>query len=220
MDKNTNNELMLLGSGILILGLVLGSYSLSSYLEIKELGQKIDFELIDDNNELSSSEKYYKYITIADFLNQKLNKNKNLAIKNSSCVYLDYAHHNAVELYRLTNRKLDMDDTKKSVAAGNVRGLYNMVDNYSTCKKAALYKSELQDILTDIQKLEKAADNEDRMNRFLNGYKERKARELEMEMQVDNSPELEQIDEPILENYSHALPQKEEFDQEAEQIEQ
>ena len=95
-----------------------------------------------------------------------------------------------------------------------------MVDNYSTCKKAALYKSELQDILTDIQKLEKAADNEDRMNRFLNGYKERKARELEMEMQVDNSPELEQIDEPILENYSHALPQKEEFDQEAEQIEQ
>ena len=113
MNNNTNNELIMLGSGILILGLVLGSYSFSTYLEVKELSQKIDFELIDDNNELSSSEKYYKYITIADFLNQKLNKNKNLAIKNSSCVYLDYAHHNAIELYRLTNRKLDMDDTKK-----------------------------------------------------------------------------------------------------------
>ncbi|MBR6722741.1 hypothetical protein IKL64_04740 [bacterium] len=219
MNNNTNNELIMLGSGILILGLVLGSYSFSTYLEVKELSQKIDFELIDDNNELSSSEKYYKYITIADFLNQKLNKNKNLAIKNSSCVYLDYAHHNAIELYRLTNRKLDMDDTKKSVAAGNVRGLYNMIDNYGTCKKAAQYKSELQNILTDIQKEEKAADNEERMNRFLNGYKERKAREIEMQLQA-NSPELEQIDEPIIEDYSQTLPQKEELLQDSEQVEQ
>lgn len=215
MDNKTNNELIMLGTGILIIGLVLGSYSLSTYIETKELASKIDFELIDDNNELSSIEKYYKYISIADFLNQKLSKNKNLAIKTSSCVYLDYAQHNAIELHRLTNRKLDMDDTKKSVAAGNIRSLYNMLDNYSTCKKTILYKSELQKILTDIQNEEKAADNEDRMNRFLNGYKERKAYELEQQAQ-DYAPELEPINEPIQENYSQNLPQKEEVPPEIE----
>ena len=76
MDNKTNNELIMLGTGILIIGLVLGSYSLSTYIETKELSSKIDFELIDDNNELSSIEKYYKYISIADFLNQKQKKNK------------------------------------------------------------------------------------------------------------------------------------------------
>ena len=207
MDNKTNNELMMLGTGILILGLALGSYSLSTYVETKELASKIDFELIDDNNELSSTEKYYKYISIADFLNQKLSKNKNLAIKTTSCVYLDYAQHNAIELYRLTNRKLDMDDTKKSVAAGNIRSLYNMLDNYTTCKKSLLYKSELQKILTDIQHEEKAADNEDRMNRFLNGDNDHQNIELEQQMQ-SNAPELEPIDEPIQENYSQNLPQK------------
>lgn len=208
MDNKTNNELIMLGTGILILGLVLGSYSLSTYVETKDLASKIDFELIDDNNELSSIEKYYKYISIADFLNQKLTKNKNLAIKTTSCVYLDYAQHNAIELYRLTNRKLDMDDTKKSVAAGNIRSLYNMLDNYTTCKKAIVYKAELQKILTDIQQEEKAVDNEDRMNRFLNGYKERQARELEQQVE-ESLPKLEEIDEQILENYSQNLPPKE-----------
>ena len=82
-DKRTNSELIMLGTGILLTGLILGGYSLSTYLEVKELEQKIDFELIDDNNELSSTEKYYKYIQIADYLNQKLDKNKNLAIKTT-----------------------------------------------------------------------------------------------------------------------------------------
>lgn len=210
MDKKTNSELMLLGTGILIVGLILGVYSISTYTEVKELEQKIDFELIDDNNDLSSSEKYYKYIQIADFLNQKLNKNKNLAIKNSSCIYLDYAHHNAIELYRLTNRKLDMDETKKSVAAGNIRGLFNMLDNYGTCKQAQKYKIELQNILLDIQKEEKVVDNEERMNRFLNGYKEqRKAEVPEQDKQSEEHMlELEQFNE-IQENYSEQLPQKE-----------
>lgn len=219
MDNKTNNKLIMLGSGMLFVGLLLGSYSLSTHLEVKELASKVDFELIDDNNELSSSEKYYKYITIADFLNQKLAKNKNLAVKTTSCVYLDYAQHNAIELYRLTNRKLDMDDTKKSVAAGNIRSLYNMLDNYTTCKNAPLYKSELQKILTDIQNEEKAADNEDRMNRFLNGYKERQIREQERRMKEENhAPELEPIEEQIQENYSQQLPQKEQSIQEQETI--
>ena len=208
MNDNNNNELIMLGAGMLLIGLVLGSYSLSTHIETKDLSSKIDFELIDDNNELSTIEKYYKYIQIADFLNQKLIKNKNLAIKTTSCIYLDYAQHNAIELYRLTNRKLDMDDTKKSVAAGNVRSLYNMLDNYTTCKKTPQYKSELQNILTDIQKEEKAVDNEERMNRFLNGYKERKARELEKQ-QEEGLPKLDEIDEQIIETYSQNLPQKE-----------
>ncbi len=208
MNDNNNNELIMLGAGMLLIGLILGSYSLSTYIETKDLSSKIDFELIDDNNELSSTEKYYKYIQIADFLNQKLIKNKNLAIKTTSCIYLDYAQHNAIELYHLTNRKLDMDDTKKSVAAGNVRSLYNMLDNYTTCKKTPQYKSELQNILTDIQKEEKAIDNEERMNRFLNGYKERKARELERQQETE-LPKLDDIDEQIIENYSQYLPEKE-----------
>ena len=208
MNDNNNNELIMLGAGMLLIGLVLGSYSLSTHIETKDLSSKIDFELIDDNNELSTIEKYYKYIQIADFLNQKLIKNKNLAIKTTSCIYLDYAQHNAIELYHLTNRKLDMDDTKKSVAAGNVRSLYNMLDNYTTCKKTPQYKSELQNILTDIQKEEKAVDNEERMNRFLNGYKERKARELEKQ-QEEGLPKLDEIDEQIIETYSQNLPQKE-----------
>jgi hypothetical protein len=101
-----------------------------------------------------------------------------------------------------------MDDTKKSVAAGNIRGLYNMIDNYTTCPKALQYKSELNNILTDIQKEEKAIDNEERLNRFLNGYKERKARELERQQEAE-LPKLEDIDEQIIENYSQDLPQKE-----------
>ena len=193
-DKRTNSELIMLGTGILLTGLILGGYSLSTYLEVKELEQKIDFELIDDNNELSSTEKYYKYIQIADYLNQKLDKNKNLAIKTTSCIYLDYAQHNAIELYRLTNRKLDMDETKKSVAAGNIRALYNMHDNYGTCKHALTNKTELQNILTDIQREEKKADNEDRMNRFLNGYKENNTQAQDLEhFKEENAPELETI---------------------------
>ena len=61
-------------------------------------------------------------------------KNKDIPIKNSSCIYLDYARHNAIELYKLTNRKLDMDDAKKSVSAGNIRNLYNTLEYYNTCK--------------------------------------------------------------------------------------
>ena len=64
MRNTTPNELMMLGTGILMIGLVLGSYSVSTYLEVKDLEKAVDFELIDDNNELSSEEKYYKYIEI------------------------------------------------------------------------------------------------------------------------------------------------------------
>lgn len=194
MNNNTNNDMLILGASILIIGLMLGTYSFATYKETKTLEQKIDFELIDDNNELSSEEKYYKYLSIADFLNQKLNKNKDILIKNSSCVYLDFARHNAIELYKLTNRKFDMDDAKKSVAAGNIRGLYNILEYYNTCKQTETYKTELKNILDDIQNNENHKNNsEQRMNDFLNGYKERQEQarleEIQNNEQKENIPE-------------------------------
>lgn len=205
MNNKTNNELIILGIGTLILGIILGIYSIYTYSETKELSSKIDFELIDDNNELSSTDKYYKYISIADYLNQKLANNKDLAIKNTSCIYVDYAQHNAVELYKLTNRKLDMNESQKNVAAGNVRSLLNMMDNYTTCPNSATYKSELQEILTEIQKEDKAADNEERLAKFLNSYKRKTANDNKQE----NLPKLEPIqNEPIMEDYSQYLPEK------------
>lgn len=170
-NHSNNNNLLTLGIIFLILGGALGVYSISSYLELKDLGDKVDFELIDDNNQMSSSDKYYKYLSIADFLNQKLNQNKNIPIKNASCVYLDYAQHNAIELYRLTSRRMELDDSKKNVAAGNVRSLSNMLDNYKTCNKTQTYKTELNNILDEIQKSEELNnDREMRMNKFMNSY--------------------------------------------------
>ncbi len=170
-NRSNNNDLLMLGIMFLVIGGALGVYSISSYVELKNLGDKVDFELIDDNNQMSSTDKYYKYLSIADFLNQKLNQNKNIPIKNASCVYLDYAQHNAIELYRLTSRRMELDDSKKSVAAGNVRGLVNMLDNYKTCNKTQTYKTELNNILDEIQKAENLNSNQDmRMNQFMDGY--------------------------------------------------
>ena len=199
MDNNTNNGMLLLGVSILIIGIMLGTYSFATYQETKNLEQKIDFEIIDDNNELTSEEKYYKYLSIADFLNQKLDKNKDIPIKNSSCIYLDYARHNAIELYKLTNRKLDMDDAKKSVSAGNIRNLYNTLEYYNTCKQTDSYKIELKNLLDEIQKTEiKRNDNNTRINEFLNGYRERQEQaRLEAEtqqIQEEIAPETLQQD--------------------------
>ena len=147
MDKSSNDWLML-GIFLLAIGLILAAYSIATYTEIQSLGEKIDFELIDDNNSLSSSEKYYKYLTIADYLNQKINKNKNLPIKNSSCVYLDFAQHNAIELYTLTDTRLEADEYKQTTAKENVKALRTLLDSYNTCPKSKLYKAELYKILS------------------------------------------------------------------------
>ena len=167
MDKNTNG---LLYSGILILlvGLFLLSYSISTYNEVNNLSQKIDFEELDNNNQMSTTDKYYKYLSYADYLNQNLKKNKNILIKNASCAYLDYAEHNAISLYRLTYNGLQADASRQSVAAGNVRSLYNMLDNYKTCKQTSNYKAELKEILDDIQRSDDIqAQREERVNEFM-----------------------------------------------------
>ncbi len=200
MDKNTNNDLLILGISILIIGILLGTYSFATYKETKNLGQKIDFELIDDNNELTPEDKYYKYLSIADFLNQKLNKNKDILMKNSSCIYLNYAQHNAIELYKLTNRKFDSDDAKKSVAAGNIRTLFNTLDYYNTCKQTENYKIELKNILDDIEKAETSKNNNDqRFNEFLNGYRERQQEQQNSEENLQPEP---------IQNENEAYPQQ------------
>ena len=170
MDKQLNNDLLVLGIIFLGIGLSVGSYSYSTYKEIKELDAKLDFELVDNNNELSTQDKYYKYISFADFLNQKLAKNKNIPMKNASCVYLDYAQHNTQELYKLTSRKMNMDDSKKIIAAENVRNLYSTLDHYKTCKKSATYKEELKNILVEIEQKQNLYSNSQQIDNYSNNY--------------------------------------------------
>lgn len=166
MGKNTNN-LLLLGISILVMGLFLLSYSISSYTELKSLDEKMNFEELEDNNQMSSSDKYYRYLSNSDYLNQKLNKNKDLLIKNASCVYLDYAEHNAVGLYELTYNGLEGDTSRKNVAAGNVRSLYNILNSYRTCSKTSGYKDELKHILDEIEHADTMYDRDMRMDNFM-----------------------------------------------------
>ncbi len=162
------NDWIKLGVFFIIIGLALAIYSINSYNDISSLKKQVDFDLIDDNIELSNTEKYYKYISIADFLNQKLDKNKNLPIKNSSCVYLDYAEHNALEMYFITKKFINNDTSRKDAAAGNIRSLYNRLPSYNTCKNASLYKQELEKIITEIDSAEKSkTTNSDVMDKLL-----------------------------------------------------
>lgn len=189
MDKNVNEWLML-GVTILIMGLLLLSYSVSSHNEAGALAKKIDFEELDNNSQMSTSEKYYKYLSNADYLNENLKKNKNILIKNSSCMYLDYAQHNAISLYSLAYKGFQTEESRKSVAAGNVRGLYNMLDNYKTCNQAQNYKAELKKILDDIQKSDDLySKREERVEAFMSDYQEPVAESVYPEEQSGIAPD-------------------------------
>lgn len=188
MSSNNTNNLLFLGISILVIGLFLLSYSITTYKEVQSLANKIDFEELDNNNQMSSSDKYFKYLSISDYLNQILNKNKNLLMKNSACVYLDYAQHNAISLYKLTYSGVQTEETRKSVAAGNIRNLYTMLDNYKTCKQTENYKTELKNILDDIQKTDNLySEREQRMESFMKDYNAKK--------EEQPSPEEENIEE-------------------------
>lgn len=164
MDKNTNN-LLILGICILAFGLILLAYSVSSYTETKNLEEKIDFEALETNNQMPDSEKYFQYLSNSDFLNKKLNQNKNLLIKNASCAYVDYAQHNAIALYRLVN--LQSDTSRKNVALGNIQSLYDTLNYYKSCKNYSLYKDELKNILETEKNKKDDLYTQDRMNTFL-----------------------------------------------------
>lgn len=188
MSSNNTNNLLFLGISILVIGLFLLSYSITTYKEVQSLANKIDFEELDNNNQMSSSDKYFKYLSISDYLNQILNKNKNLLMKNSACVYLDYAQHNAISLYKLTYNGVQTEESRKSVATGNIRNLYTMLDNYKTCKQTENYKTELKNILDDIQKTDNLySEREQRMESFMKDYNAKK--------EEQPSPEEENIEE-------------------------
>lgn len=167
MEKSYNNWLAL-GVSILVMGILLMTYSLTTYKQTKTLADKIDFQEVDNNVQMSTSDKYFKYLSYADYLNDKLKKNKNLLFKNSTCNYVDYAQHNAISLYKLTYSGLQTDETRQNVAAGNIRSLLSMLDNYNTCKQTQSYKSELQNLLDDIQKTNHLhSQTQERMEAFM-----------------------------------------------------
>lgn len=166
----TTNEMLAAGIGILIIGIALAVYSVSAYSEMKRLETQFDFETLDKNNQISTSDKYYKYLEYSDILNQKLKENKNIPFKNVSCAYLDYAQHNALALYSLTDRKITADASKKAAGIGNIRALYELLDSYKNCSQAAAYKTELGNILEGADNAEKEKlRSDERLNEFLYG---------------------------------------------------
>ena len=204
-----NNDILFLGVFLLLIGLLLTIYSISTYSEIKNLKTKIDFELIDDNERLSYEDKYAQYISISEFLNKKLDKNKNLPIKTTSCSYLNYAKHNAIELYKLTNKRQNNQNHKNSTAA-NIRSLRNRLKDYNTCPNATEYANELDAIILEIENKEKTTEfDQQRMLKFIDGYYDKKLKEAIDETNDDLIIETEtldtdlnnQIEELGLENY-------------------
>ncbi len=172
MSKNIlmNNEMLMLGAGILIIGVTLISYSFSTYTEMQKLSEIIDFETVDKNNQISTSEKYYKYMEYADFLNMKLKKNSRIPLKRVACVYLDYAQHNAVEMYYLTKDKMPYDNLKTKKATDNIQDLYNTLNSYKSCKQSSEYKVILEGLLDDAIKSEKQRiEADERLDEFIYG---------------------------------------------------
>jgi hypothetical protein len=185
MEKD--NSLLFKGMLLLGVGLILFGYSVSSWLEVKNFAKNVDFELVDENVELSSEDKYYKYLAFSDYINQKLDKNKNLPIKNASCTYLNYAEHNTLEMYRLATLKLN-DEAKRNTVNSNIRGIYNIIDSYSTCKVYPEYKAELKNLISEIEESANSnIDKEINMQKFLNGYKDKNSQNVEVqEIQGEN----------------------------------
>ena len=192
-----HNENLYLGVFLLIVGIILTIYSVSSYSEIKSLEKKIDFELIDDNNKLSYEDKFAQYQAISEYLNKKLDKNKNLPIKTTSCSYLNYAKHNSIEMYKLANKRKD-NPKHKNLAASNIRTLHKKISDYNTCKNAIEYRNEFDAIILEIENQDKVkAFDEQRMLKFIDGYYDRK---LEESMTQENTTiETPILEEPIFE---------------------
>ena len=203
MNKNYNN-LLFLGLFIVVVGIFLFVYSFSSYMEVKNLSQRIDFDDLDNNNYVSTNDRYYKYLSIGEFLNAKLEKNKKLPIKHTACVYLDYAQHNVLSEYKLIFNSSDLEDPRKDVVEANIKRLDEMLDNYTVCKNTSTYKAELQNTLDKIAKsVDLYETAQQRMDNFLNS-----GGEIE---RVLESPEYKELEpapqENAIPNQEPAIPQ-------------
>jgi len=170
-NKKSYNGLLTLGIVSIIAGLALLIYCITSYSEIKLVTDKIDFDELDNNIHISTSDKYYKHLSIWDTLNQKLEKNKNLPVKNMSCAYLDYAQHNIKSLYKLIYKSANEDSSRRAVVEGNIKSLSDMYDNYKSCRKTALYKDELDKMLDEIENSDDIF-YQGKMETFINGNRD------------------------------------------------
>ena len=170
-NKKSYNGLLTVGIISILAGLALLVYCITSYSEIKLVTDKIDFDELDNNIHISTSDKYYKHLSIWDTLNQKLEKNKNLPVKNMSCAYLDYAQHNIKSMYKLIYKSASEDSSRRSVVEGNIKSLSDMYDHYKTCRKTALYKDELDKMLDEIENSDDIF-YQGRMETFLNGNRD------------------------------------------------
>ena len=186
MNKDYN-KMLLLGLCVIIAGVFLFIYSFLSHMEVKKLSEKIDFEDLDNNNYVSTADRYYKHLSIAEFLNAKLEKNKKLPIKHTSCVYVDYAQHNVLSLYKLIYNNSALEDARKDVVEANIKSLNEMLNNYAACKNVSAYKTELQDTL---DKIDKSSDlyeeTQEKMDNFINGTSE-----IERRVQLPEYNEIE-----------------------------
>lgn len=164
------NRMLVCGIILIVAGISLFIYSIMTYSEVRGLYNKIDFDDLDNNKQVSTSDKYYKHLSISEFLNAKLNQNKNLPIKNVSCVYLDYAQHNATSLYKLIYNGDRSDTSRRGVVEGNIKNLYDMLGFYASCKQSMEYKIELNNILDNIKKSNELYEGSDvTFDSFLNG---------------------------------------------------
>ena len=186
------NRLLICGILVTVAGVAMFIYSLAAHSEINALYDKINFDELDNNKQISTSDKYYKYLSISEFLNQKLNQNKNLPIKNTSCIYLDYAHHNTVSLYKLIFNGDRSDMARREVVESNVKNLFDMTGSYAGCKKSAEYKIELNKILEDIKKSNELYKGSDfALDSFLRGDGQIQKREdFEAEQLIDKGGEI------------------------------
>ena len=89
---------------------------------------------------------------------------------------------------------MELDESKRSVAAGNVRGLVSMLDNYKACNKTQSYKTELNNILDEIQKSENLpTDSNIRINRTNDGYSSRDGQTRPYETQPQAKQDTQNI---------------------------
>lgn len=168
-----NNNLLIIGILTIIAGTVLLIYSVVSYAETRALSNKIDFDELENNNQISTQDKYYKHLSIADYLNQAINKNKNLPIKNTSCIYIDYAQRNTILMYKLIFKGVHEDLSKRDVVEGNIKHMQESLNDYKMCKSTSEYKKELDNILDEIKKNnDMQADKRLIMETFLNSPSE------------------------------------------------
>lgn len=164
------NRMLICGIVLIFGGIALFIYSLATYSEVNTLYDKINFDDLDNNKQVPTSEKYYKYLSVSDFLNEKLVKNKNLPLKKTSCIYLDYAQHNTISLYKLIYNGERNDASRREVVEGNVRSLYDTLGSYAGCKKTVEYKVELNKILDEIKKSNDLyQESEAELNSLING---------------------------------------------------